>query len=116
MQSVDGVIQFSAADLIGHLSCRHLTKLDAAVARGQLEAPKSYDPFLEILWQRGAAHERAYRCGEFERLRHLVTASRGEIKIEKATPAGETPLKAIEGYDDYLEQVGQEARQLPRTV
>jgi hypothetical protein len=54
MRSVDGAIQFSAADLIGHLSCRHLTKLDAAVARGQLEAPKSYDPFLEILWRRGA--------------------------------------------------------------
>jgi predicted RecB family nuclease len=60
MRSVDGVIQFSAADLAGHLSCRHLTKLDAAVARGQLEAPKVFDPLLDVLWERGAAHEQNY--------------------------------------------------------
>jgi len=60
MQSIDGVIQFSAADLVGHLSCRHLTKLDAAVARGELEAPKVFDPLLQVLWERGAAHERDY--------------------------------------------------------
>jgi len=40
--------------------CGHLTKLNAAVVRGELEAPKRYDPLLEVLWQRGAAHERAY--------------------------------------------------------
>jgi uncharacterized protein len=60
MQRIEGVIQFSAGDLIGHLACRHLTKLDAAVARGELEAPKVFDPFIQILWERGAAHERAY--------------------------------------------------------
>ncbi|HZJ13224.1 MAG TPA: TM0106 family RecB-like putative nuclease, partial [Methyloceanibacter sp.] len=60
MRSVDGVIYFSAADLVGHLSCRHLTRLDAAVARGELEAPKVFDPLLEVLWERGAAHEKAY--------------------------------------------------------
>ena len=60
MRSVDGIMQFSAADLVGHLACRHLTRLEAAVARGEPEAPKRYDPFLEILWQRGAAHERDY--------------------------------------------------------
>ena len=60
MHSVDGVIHFSAADLVGHLSCRHLTKLDAAVARGELEAPKVFDPLLDVLWERGAAHEKAY--------------------------------------------------------
>ena len=48
-------------------------------------------------------------CGEFERLRRLVASSGGEINIEKAIPAGETPLKAVEGYDDYLEQVEHEA-------
>jgi len=43
-----------------HLSCRHLTKLDAAVARGQFDAPKVFDPLLQVLWKRGAAHERDY--------------------------------------------------------
>lgn len=60
MRSIDGVIHFSAADLVGHLSCRHLTKLDAAVARGELEAPKVFDPLLELLRERGATHEQSY--------------------------------------------------------
>jgi predicted RecB family nuclease len=60
MRSIGGIIELSAADLIGHLSCRHLTQLDLAVARGKLPAPKVWDPLLETLWERGLAHERSY--------------------------------------------------------
>jgi uncharacterized protein len=60
MRSVGGTIELSAADLIGHLSCRHLTQLDLAVATGKLQAPKIWDPLLQILWERGLAHERSY--------------------------------------------------------
>ncbi|MDE0672606.1 MAG: TM0106 family RecB-like putative nuclease [Caldilineaceae bacterium] len=60
MHSVDGIIQLDASDLVNHLACRHLTVLDLAVANGSLKAPASWDPALDLLRQRGLAHERNY--------------------------------------------------------
>lgn len=53
-------LQLSASDLVGYLNCHHLTHLDALVATGALSKPDVWDPSLEVLWERGAAHERAY--------------------------------------------------------
>jgi uncharacterized protein len=53
-------LQLSASDLVGYLNCHHLTHLDAQVATGALSKPDVWDPSLEVLWERGAAHERAY--------------------------------------------------------
>ena len=50
----------SATDLVGYLHCHHLTALDRAVAEGALAKPKVWDPLLEILSERGAAHEQNY--------------------------------------------------------
>src|SRR3982074_2181508 len=60
MQKIDQQFRFSASDLVGHLDCRHLTALDAAVARGNLNRPKIWDPVLQTLLERGLAHERQY--------------------------------------------------------
>jgi hypothetical protein len=60
MLSVDGVVHLSASDLVGHLNCRYLTKLDLAVARGELDKPSHWDPALEVLVERGALHEQSY--------------------------------------------------------
>lgn len=54
------VIHLSASDLVGHLNCRHLTALDIGVAEGSLPKPKSWDPLLEILRERGRRHEQAF--------------------------------------------------------
>jgi len=53
-------LQLSASDLVGYLNCHHLTHLDALVASGALSKPDVWDPSLEVLRERGAAHERAY--------------------------------------------------------
>lgn len=53
-------IQLSASDLVGYLNCHHLTHLDTQVATGALAKPEIWDPSLEVLWERGVAHERAY--------------------------------------------------------
>lgn len=53
-------LRLSASDLIGHLNCRHLTKLELAVARGELAKPSSWNPELELLRERGRRHEAAY--------------------------------------------------------
>jgi predicted RecB family nuclease len=60
MRQVGQEIRFSASDLVGHLDCHHLTALDVAVARGNLNKPKIWDPVLQTLLERGLAHERQY--------------------------------------------------------
>lgn len=60
MQKIGEQLRFSASDLVGHLDCRHLTALDAAVARGSMQKPKIWDPVLQTLVERGIAHEREY--------------------------------------------------------
>ncbi len=60
MERVNGTLRLSATDLVGHLNCGHLTRLDLAVANGALERPKVWDPLLEILWERGTRHEQGF--------------------------------------------------------
>lgn len=64
MHRYDGGIRLSASDLVNHLSCRHLTRLNTAAVLGEMAAPSRHDPFLELLQRRGAEHEEAY-------IRHL---------------------------------------------
>ena len=60
MRTHDGILHLSATDLAGHLSCAHLTALDAAVARGTRDKPRYWDPLSDILRARGNQHEQAY--------------------------------------------------------
>jgi predicted RecB family nuclease len=60
MRKIGGSFELTATDLVGYLNCRHLSELDRAVAEGRLAKPKVFDPLLQILWERGAAHERDY--------------------------------------------------------
>jgi len=60
MLSVDGIVHLSASDLVGHLNCHYLTKLDLAVTKGKLDKPSVWDPVLEVLVERGALHEQSY--------------------------------------------------------
>jgi predicted RecB family nuclease len=60
MKKVGGSFELSATDLVGYLHCRHLTVLDRAVADGALAKPKVWDPLLQTLSERGAAHEQGY--------------------------------------------------------
>jgi len=68
-------IQLSASDLVGYLNCHHLTHLDTLVATGALAKPQVWDPSLEVLWERGAAHERAY-------VEHLRAQGKSIVEIE----------------------------------
>ena len=72
-----GILHFSATHLAVHLSCNHLTQLDAEAARGARAKPKSWDPLLEILRKRGDLHEQAY-------LEHLEVTGYEIVRIEGA--------------------------------
>ena len=87
MKNVGASFEFSATDLVGHLNCHHLTALDRAVAEGVLPKPKVWDPLLQILLERGVAHEQSY-------VEHLTKAGLDPVRIDgidvTATAVAET--------------------------
>jgi predicted RecB family nuclease len=89
MRSVGDTIELSAADLVGHLSCRHLTQLDLSVATGKEKAPKVWDPLLELLWERGLAHERNY-------IEHLEVAG---FKVGRIDGSGIEPKQLKDTHE-----------------
>ena len=61
MRMIGASFELTATDLVGHLLCRHLTSLNREVAEGTLPKPRVWnDPLLEVLFERGAAHEQNY--------------------------------------------------------
>jgi predicted RecB family nuclease len=72
---IDTTFRFSASDLVGHVDCHHLTTLDLAAVSGKLEKPKPWDPLLQILAERGLAHERQY-------VDHLRQGGHAVVEIE----------------------------------
>src|SRR6185437_10484422 len=75
MKKVGDSFELSATDLVGYLNCHHLAGLDRAVANGTLSKPKVWDPLLQILSERGAAHEQSY-------IEHLTTAGLDVVRID----------------------------------
>ena len=75
MKKVGDSFELSAIDLVGYLNCRHLAGLDRAVADGALSKPKVWDPLLQILAERGTAHEQSY-------IEHLTTAGLDVVRID----------------------------------
>ena len=75
MRKSGDTFELSATDLTGYLNCRHLAALDRAVAEGALAKPKSWDPLLDILRERGAIHEKNY-------VDHLAKAGLEALKID----------------------------------
>ncbi len=77
MKAHFGTIRLSASDLSNHLGCRHVTSLDRAVAVGARSAPDWRSPDLQVLQERGRAHEDAYlrslaaQAGDFADLRQI---------------------------------------------
>ncbi len=95
-----GVIRFSATDLVGHLNCRHLTVLDVEVAKGVRKKPKIWDPLLEVLRERGALHEEAF-------LEHLQNRGYGVVQIGGAGLAAkqaEDTIAAMRGGAEIIYQ------------
>jgi len=100
MMKIGETALLSASDLVAYLNCRHLTELDIAVAAGRLRKPSAWDPLLEVLWQRGALHERNY-------VDHLRDAGFTGVLIEGVgiTPAlAEQTLAAMRAGAEVIVQ------------
>ncbi len=107
MQVIGGQPVFSATDLVGFLACEHLTALELAAAARLVPRPMREDPELDVLQQRGMAHEQRY-LADLEATGRRVTrierdetiADRGE-RLRQAAAATEA---AIRHGDDVLYQ------------
>ena len=101
MQRIGDDIHLSASDLVGHLNCQHLTGLDLAVVNGTLAKPKVWDdPLLEILWERGSRHEKAY-------VDHLTASGLSVIAIDGVGVDDEAIVRtraAMEGGAEIIVQ------------
>ena len=77
MRIINDCLRLTASDLVNHLACRHLTRLDFEVASGERMVPDFKDPTVEMLQEKGDAHEKDY----IEHLRgvagHQVTIIQG---------------------------------------
>ena len=75
MQTIDGKPVFSATDLVGFLACEHLTALELAAGARLVKRPVRDDPELDVMQERGLAHEQRY-------LASLEAAGRKVTRIE----------------------------------
>jgi len=60
VQQRDSQLVFSPSDLVGFLACPHLTTLQLAVARREIEQPYRHDPHADLIRRKGDEHEAAY--------------------------------------------------------
>ena len=60
MQKIRETSNLTAEYLAGYLNCRYLTKLDLAIAKGELEKPKIRDPALDGGAIRDRPHEQGF--------------------------------------------------------
>ena len=97
MRQQSGNLRLAATDLSNFLSCRHLSALDAAAARGGLERPSRYGPVIDELKARGMAHEQLYL--EHLRNRGLRIACVGESGRDARSDSDPTLGAMREGFD-----------------
>ncbi|HQQ77096.1 MAG TPA: hypothetical protein PLB01_07045, partial [Thermoanaerobaculia bacterium] len=96
--SSSGSLTLAATDLGRFLACRHLTGLDVEVALGKRKKPPVYpDPFLELLINRGLAHEKEY-TGKIEKAGSAVldlTEFSGDDAVTRTVEAMKAGKPAI---------------------
>jgi predicted RecB family nuclease len=89
-RTTDGDLVVSATDLVGFLSCDHLTTLELGALAGLWGRPhRREDPEVRLLQERGEAHEQAY----LERLRG---EGRSVVEIARPEPGSADAYRAAE--------------------
>jgi predicted RecB family nuclease len=86
--------RFYATDLTNFIGCRHLTVLERLAAHKRAKRPYFDDPMLEILRERGLAHEQEY-------VRRLARSGKSVVEITRSSSQAfdETLTAMREGAD-----------------
>jgi len=82
MKSISSGVRLTATDLSNHLACRHLTRLDLQVVRGERRLPDWTAPDLVVIRQRGERHETAYLT-HLAKQKKLAVVNLADIRDEK---------------------------------
>src|SRR4051812_10839176 len=103
MQLLDGRLLLSATDLIYHLECAHLTRLDLEVVREEIELEETRTDAADLIARKGDDHERAYLASLREAGLEIV-----EIKSERGLDGlqrgAERTLEAMQRGVDVVYQ------------
>ena len=95
MRDLQGELICSATDLVGFAACRHLTQLDLAVVRGEIERPQRVDAFVDLLARRGDAHEQEVLAGyESTEVELIAVDTRTRAGLEAAAAETVTAMRA----------------------
>jgi len=111
----------SPTDVTKHVACAHVTTLDLAVQRGGLQAPEGgVDAQLQLIFDKGLEHERAFRQSLVERglgvvdipdAPSLSLAQREELTLEAMRSGADVIFQAAlfdgawVGFADFLLRV-----------
>ena len=93
MHQRDGSILFSPSDLNAFLECEHLTQLELAVARHELERPTDENPQADLVKRKGDEHEAAYLAQLVADRRNVVTIA-NDWDLDLAARATEEAMRA----------------------
>src|SRR5690242_15898056 len=63
MRTHNGQLLLSPTDLNDFLACPHLTALEVAVARGEIQRPVRVNPHADLIRRKGDVHEAQYLAG-----------------------------------------------------
>ena len=102
MRQVGHELTLSATDLSNFLGCRHRTALDMAAALGARTRPYHHDPLLDILRERGLAHEQRY-------VESLRTETHSIVELDDGLDADErvrATMDAMSAGADVIVQGG----------
>jgi uncharacterized protein len=95
MQLLDDKLTLSASDLNNYLACPHLTTLDLARARGELDAEPERGADAELLATKGDEHEAAY-------LQRLKDVGREVVEIPQGDGSREALLEAVRQTEEAM--------------
>jgi predicted RecB family nuclease len=104
----------SPSDLNDFLECEHLTQLEIAVARDEIERPVTDNPQAELIRHKGEEHERAYLQILRDEAKEVVEIEDADADATKeALRAGAEVIyqagfehEGWRGIADFLERVG----------
>lgn len=95
MHLVQDQLILSASDLNNYLACEHLTTLDLARARGELDAKPERGADAELLGRKGDEHEKRY-------LELLKAEGREVVAIEQGDKSYEALLAAVARTEEAM--------------
>ena len=93
MRAANRQLSFSPSDVTAYLECEHLTQLELAVARHELERPTDENPQADLVKRKGDEHEAAYLARLIADGRDIVTIP-NDWDLDAAARATEEALRA----------------------